>query len=339
MAALFAILKALARLSWRELHTLRTITGNNFIVLVLVVMYQQPASVYFFFLILGVLMIGPLSADPLRKVPADRLALWPLTPRERLALRFTTPVLAPLAWISLPLLFLAGVSAAIALIVLVLVMQLGLELYSRLTGGRPRRNIFRFVPAPPGRLGGLVRKNIRQMLSALDPYVAVILSAGGFAYRIFASKPDPDATVILSIVVAIALSTSAQCLFGLDLPDGLVRYRLYPLRGWEILVAKGIAYLAILLVIVAPLAPLAGLAAGLVAQAVGHHTAVLQPLPQTRWRLTGGIIAPAGLIQIVAMTAVGIAVARETPLYLVLASAGYFVSLWFYGKQWDRLSQ
>jgi len=339
VAGLFAILKTLARLSWRDLRTLRSITGNNFIVFVLVVMYQQPQSVYFFFMILGVLMIGPLSADPLRKVPPDRLALWPLSPRERTILRFATPFLTPLVWIALPLVFLAGFSVAAALIAIVVALQLGLELHSRFTAGRPPRNAFRFVPAPPGRLGGLVRKNIRQMLSVLDPYLAILLSAGGFAYRMFAHNPDPEATVILSAVVGIAMSTSAQCLFGLDLPQGMVRYRLYPLRGWEILLSKGIAYLAILFVIVAPLAPLPGLGAGLIGLAFGHHTAVLQPLPQTRWRLTGGIIAPAGLVQIVTMTAVAIAIARESPLYLALAIVAYIVSLWFYGRLWDRLSE
>jgi len=335
VAGLFAFLKALARLSWRDVRTFRSITGSNFFLFVLVVMYQQPQSVYFFFLILGVLMIGPLSADPLRKVPPDRLALWPLSSKERMALRFITPFFAPLVWISIPLLFLVGVSAGLALIAIVLAIQLLIGLYDRLREGRPERYAFRYVPVLPGRLGGLVRKNIRQMLSALDPYVALALSAGGCAYRFLTANRDPDAVVIIAIVVGIALSTSAQCLFGLDRPDGIVRYRLYPLRGWEILLAKGIAYMAITLVLVVPLAPLAGLAAGLIALAVGHHTSVVQPLPQTRWRLTGGIIFPAGFIQIVAMTAVGVAVSRESGWYLLLAAAAYSVSLWFYGRKWD----
>ncbi len=98
--------------------------------------------------------------------------------------------------------------------------------------------------------------------------------------------------MILALVVVIALSTYAQSLFGLDLPSGLVRYRVMPLRGYEILLAKDIAFLLVAAILVAPLAPLAGFAGALVAVAVGHHASVLRPLPQMRWRFTGGVIFP-----------------------------------------------
>jgi hypothetical protein len=45
------------------------------------------------------------------------------------------------------------------------------------------------------------------------------------------------------------MSTYAQSLFGLELGSGsgMTRYHLLPLGGWEILLAKDIAFLAMLL--------------------------------------------------------------------------------------------
>ena len=87
MAGPFAILSALARSVWRDLRTFSSISGNNIALFVVIVMYQQTQSVAFFLMILGVLLLGPLSGDPLRKVPPDRLALWPLSTRQRIGLR------------------------------------------------------------------------------------------------------------------------------------------------------------------------------------------------------------------------------------------------------------
>ena len=72
------------------------------------------------------------------------------------------------------------------------------------------------------------------MLSMLDPYVGLVLTIGGVCYRFFSQNPDPEASVILALLVVFALSTSAQCLFGLDLRPGIERYRVLPLsrRGW-----------------------------------------------------------------------------------------------------------
>jgi hypothetical protein len=175
------------------------------------------------------------------------------------------------------------------------------------------------------------------MLSVLDPYVALVLTLGCLAYRRFAPNPDPEAWTILAMVVAVALSTYAQCLFGLDLPSGMVRYRLLPLRGYEILLAKDIAFLCILMVLVAPLAPLPGLAAGLVALAIGHHMSVTKPMPQVRWRFTAGAVFPDGFFQLILMVSTGVAVARTSILYLAPAFAAYVISLCYYGRRWDKL--
>lgn len=337
MAGPVAILSALARSVWRDLRTFSSVSGNNILLFVLLVMYQQPQSAIFFLLILGVLLLGPLSGDPLRKVPADRLALWPLTPRERIGLRLASLVLSPVVLVALPLLFwTGGLSFGLLLLGVALVLQVATGIWNHWRAGRPASR--RVIPVPkfPGRWGGLVQKNLRQMLGVLDCYAALVLAAGGILYRFFGDKPDPDAFLILAMVVIIALSTYAQCLFGLDLPWGIARYRVMPLRGYEILLAKDLAFLCVAIVLVAPLALLPGLAGALVALAVGHHASVLRPLPQTRWRFTGGTLFPSGFFQVFLLVAVGVATGRGSLWYLGLALASYLVSLWYYGRAWER---
>jgi predicted permease len=337
MAGLRAIVTALARAVWRDLRSFNSLAGNNFFLFIVLLLVYQPGSALFFVMILSILLLGPLSADPLRKVPPDRLALWPLSTNERIALRFVSPLLTPLMLIALPLFFkIAGIAIAGAVLGLTLAIQFALALWNHWRAGRPRRNAFWFVPRMPGRLGGLVQKDTRQTLSVLDPYVALVLMIGGVCYRFFSQNPDPEASVILAMLVVFALSTSAQCLFGLDLRSGMERYRVLPLRGREILLAKDLAFLMILAVLVLPLAPLPGLAAGLMVLGVGHHASILRPVPQTRWRFTGGAVFPTGLFQVVPMMAIGIAIARDSVWYFALALTFYAGSLWYCGRLWDK---
>lgn len=337
MAGPVAILGALARSVWRDLRTFSSVAGNNITLFVLLVMYQQPQSAAFFLMILAVLVLGPLSGDPLRKVPPDRLALWPLSSRQRIGVRLGSLALSPVVWIALPFFFWAGgVSFGVILIAGALLIQVGVTLWTNRRSGRAKSRFVLPVPKFPGRWGGLVQKNIRQTLSVLDPYAAFALALGGTLYRVFGSKPDPDAFLILALVVVIAISTYGQCLFGLDLPSGIARYRVLPLRGYEILLAKDVAVLCVAAVLVAPLAFLPGLAGAFIALAVGHHASVLRPLPQTRWRFTGGTLWPSGFFQVFPLVAVGVATGRASAWYFGLALAAYLVSLWYFGRQWDR---
>ena len=337
MAGPVAILSALARSVWRDLRTFSSIIGNNIALFVLVVMYQQPQSVVFFGMILGVLLLGPLSGDPLRKVPPDRLALWPLTVRQRIALRLGSIGLSPMVWIAIPFLFwTGGVGFGVLLIAASIAIQVAVALWIHQRRGRPRARALVPVPKFPGRWGGLVQKNLRQMLTVLDCYAALALALGGALYRVFGEHAEKDAFLIMALVVVIFMSTYGQCLFGLDLPWGIARYRVLPLRGFEILLAKDIGFLCVAAVLVAPLAFLPGLAAALVALAVGHHASVLRPLPQARWRFTGGTLWPSGFFQVFLLVAIGVATGRGSLWYLGLALAGYLASLWYYGRQWDQ---
>ena len=44
------------------------------------------------YLIMGLVVLFPLSTDPLRKIPPSRLALWPLDRRDHWILRLASPV-------------------------------------------------------------------------------------------------------------------------------------------------------------------------------------------------------------------------------------------------------
>ena len=345
MVALLAILKALRRAVGRDLGTLESIKVNNLFLFVALLVAgalasgQPPKSAEPFFVLLGFLLLFPLSSDPLGKIPPARLALWPLTAGQRLGLRFASLALSPIAWIgALILLKTARPLVALAFFGLAVGMQGAAALGRRAATRDPHWDLMRYIPQFPGRLGGLVRKNIREILSLLDPYAALLLSIGGGAYRLFGAHPDPAAFAIVGLLVALTMSTYAQSLFGLEIGSGsgMTRYRLLPLGGWEILLAKDIAFLAILLVLLLPLDPGPGMTFGLVALALGHHSSVLFELPQQRWRFTGGRLLPVGALQAVGGLALGFLEYQRGLAVLAPAAVGYLVSLYYYGRRWER---
>ena len=72
MARLAAILKALWRAFQRGEKSFASLAGNNFFLMA--VLFLGKAGT-FLFLIMGLVMLFPLSTDPLRKIPQSRLAL------------------------------------------------------------------------------------------------------------------------------------------------------------------------------------------------------------------------------------------------------------------------
>lgn len=190
MAAIRAILRALARAVKRDLGTLQSVGGNNFFLFAAVLMLQ-PQSGEFLLLLLGLLLLFPLSADPLAKIPAERYALWPLTRWQRLALRLVSILLSPIIWIAVVMLLLkAHLVQALAFVGFAIAIQV-LTLFTRNVVRRaPQWNLVLHIPQFPGRFGGLVRNNLRQFLSVLDPYLALLLAAGSVAYR-FSPTPTP----------------------------------------------------------------------------------------------------------------------------------------------------
>jgi hypothetical protein len=330
VAALRAILSALRRAVGRDLAA--SVKANNLLFLGLL-----GGSAEALFVLLGFLLLFPLSSDPLGKIPAARLALWPLSGWQRLGLRLASLALSPVAWIGAVILVKTRrPGLALAFCGLAVAMQSVLALGRYMVKRDRHWDLFRDLPPLPGRMGGLVRKNLRETLSLMDPYAAALLSIGGGAYRIFAAHPDPAASSIMSLLVALAMSTSAQSLFGLDGDGGVTRYRLLPMRGWEILLSKDIAFLAILFVLLLPLDPWPGMTFGLAALAFGHHSSVLLELPQQRWRFAGGSL-PFGAVQTAVGMAAGFLEHQQGFPVLALAAMGCLASVYYYGQRWERV--
>jgi hypothetical protein len=346
MARVAAILGALARAVRRDVGTFGSLGLNNFFFFIALMMYgaaeshMEPKSAYPMLLLLMIVMLFPLSSDPLEKVPPSRLALWPLSARQRVALRITSLALSPVVWLAVAFMLFKRIrpGTAIAFLTALIGVQM-IAIVARVLLARvPRRMPFKWIPPLPGKLGGLIRNHMRQMFQVLDLYVALILTLGAIAYRFLAAHPDPDAFLILAVMVALAMSTYAQSLFGLDRASGAMpRYRLFPLRGWEVLLAKDAAYLAIVALLVSPLDALAGIPFAMFALAVGHHASVLDRIPLRRWRFTAGR-AGVGVVQSVGGFIFGLSAHRVSRVYALASLAIYVGSLAFYGWRWDRAS-
>jgi hypothetical protein len=172
---------------------------------------------------------------------------------------------------------------------------------------------------------------LRQILRTLDFWLAFLLAASGTAYRFLYPSPQPEAYPVISMMVVLALSTLAQNLFALDGLGGRLRWRLSPVRGYQILWRKGGALLLITVVLTLGLSPVGALAGMLAALAVGHHFSVFSPLDAGAWRFTMGQFFPYGFLQVIAMFSCGIAAGRGDLFYLGLASIVWLVSSLGYG--------
>jgi hypothetical protein len=300
-----------------------SIKTNNLFVFTALLVYGaavsgvKPASSYPFLLFMGILLLFPLSSDPLARIPRSRSAVWPLDARQRLALRLGGGFFNPMLWLAMLLLF----KTAPSLLLAFLATTIAVQYVASKDSGRG----FRLRTPVPGRM--LLASNaLRQMLSILDTYAALLFSIGGCAYRLLSPRPAPAAFPILSMLVALTLSSYAQCLFGLDSSSAITRGRLLPLRGWRILAAKDAAFLAVLFLLALPLSPGPGMTFGLTALAIGHFPSVGRREPQYRWRFTGGKVATGVALAAVAL-ALASAESRHGPVFLGAAAALYISSL------------
>jgi hypothetical protein len=342
LARLFAILRSIRLAVSRELGTFEAIKFNNFFLFVALMAYSslksglEPKSAEPLLMLLGLLVLFPISSDPLAKIPRSRLSLWPIGRWEGILLRIVSLGLSPIVWITIVLMWLkTGLTLALSFLGLAVIVLCLVVLGNRLTIRGPRYNILHYVPAFPGVLGGLIRGSLREMLTILDTYIAVFLSAGGIAYRLMGSRPSAAAFPVLSALIALALSTHAQSLFGFEFASGITLYRLLPLRGWQILLAKDIAFLTVLAVLVVPFDICAGLAAGVAVLALGHRSTVFSRLEQRPWRFASGrVLIGAG--QIAACFGLTLGEQGTGPVVLVFSAIAWAGSLLWYGRAWER---
>jgi hypothetical protein len=326
MARVFAILGALWRAQRRDQKSFESVATNNFFIVTAIFLQKAGTFVY---LILGLVLLFPLSTDPLRKIPGSRLSLWPLENAQRRMLRILSPWVNPVTWlIAGAAVWMARGSVSVGLwAILAGIIAVGFVL-SEIPA--PAHGMLRRVPQFPGRLNHLIRKNLREIFATLDFYCALLMSLGSLLFRLFGPPLPREALVPITILVVLALSSFAQCLFGLDGAGGLGRYRLLPLKGWEILAAKDAAYLLVVIPLTLPLAPIQGISAALAALALGHGPSVNEHRVQTRWRFSSGASVFYGILQaaLIAMAAV-----NDQRLVLPVAFVACGGSLIYYGRQ------
>jgi hypothetical protein len=331
MARIQAILTALWTATRRNRKSLTSFSGNNLYCLGFALCFlQDPLALGFALVIIGLVLFFPLSSDPLRAIPPDRLALWPLANSERRALRILSPWLNPLTWVLAILLIWKRVSIGLWALVM------GLFAIGFLAPSLPLSRIrgWRRLPNFPGPLNQLIRTNLRETLSTLDFYAGLVVAVPTIFFRVRGLLP-PEALVPMTLVIMLTISTNAQCLFGLDGEGGLTRYRLLPIPGWQMLLAKDAAFLSIALLLTAPLSPLAGLSAALMALTMGHHVSVTRYSEQTRWRFQSGASFGGSLGQIILMILAATGTAYAGPLVLAPCVAAYVWSTWWFGRALD----
>jgi hypothetical protein len=340
LAAVTPILRALAIVARRDLRTFLSVGTNNFFLFGVLLTYSalvggaKPVDAMPVFLFLLLLMLFPLTSDPLTRIPPSRIELWPLKGRERFALRVFSLALTPIVWV--PLLVVA-VTARLWLAISFLGMVLGIQalaIAGNQLGKRvPSLNPLRSLPQLPGSVGGIIRLSIRQILSVLDFYLALTLCIGMTTYRF--THADSRAYPIEALFLAFTLSTYAQSSFGLDSRSTLTRYQLMPLRGWQILLAKDAAFLCVVFALVLPLNASAGLTFGLAAVALGRYPSLSLWLPQYRWRFIGGDVR-FSILQAVVGAGLGFEEYRRGAWFFAIALAAYLLSLYVGGIYWDR---
>jgi hypothetical protein len=275
-----------------------------------------PVSSYPFLLLLAVLLFFPISSDPLDKIPRVRMSLWPLTPRDRLALRIAALALSPILWFAVVLLIRQGRSVVLPLGAVIAVAAVR----ARAPRGAPGFAIGRIVP---GVGSMLIVNHVRAMLAVLDTWLALVIAIIATVWRIQARDADSAAWPMLSILVGIALSTQAQC--GAEF--GATRYRLLPIDAWRMLLARDAAYLAMQLAMTVTLDPTTGLAFGMTALAVGRYPSLYAGLRAERWRFSSGRVL-FGALQMIAGATLAFAGAKGAILAVVVWAG----SVWWGGS-------
>jgi len=322
-----AILAALITAVRRDLKTVGSFAGNNLFVAGAALLFLGDPGVFTAVsAFIGLVLFIPLSADPLRVLPPDRLALWPLGTGERRWLRILSPWLNPVMWL------IAGLAVWKHVTMGLWALAAGVFAIGFLLPSLPaaRNGMWRRLPHFPGPLNHLIRKNLRETLSTLDFWCSAVVSAFALGFRAAGLLPAA-ALLPMTIGVMLAISTYTQTLFGLDGEGGMTRYRLLPVPGWQILAAKDAPFLLVSVLMTLPLAPNAGLAAALSALAMGHYASVTHHSDQMRWRFSSGVSFGTSILQVVVMTSTAAAV-HAIPLLVVLCAGVYAWSTWWFGR-------
>ena len=297
MAQFVALLSLLKKVMLKEQSSFSSVRFNNFLFCVLFIMsasVQQGRfreafwETFLFQLFILTPILITSSIDTQCRLPRQRITLWPLTDIQRLLFTCVNFVFNPL-FVVVFLGYLFWMGFAIALCFALLGLLIHVATYATARWFRPDGRLSRgWLPILPLKYDGIVRVTVREITGTLDFWVALLIAASATAYRLFGRSPEREAFPILSLLVAIAISTIAQRMLSLDEGRAVLRYRLLPIAGWKLLVVQDTVFLLLVSIMVLPLSLQAGLAFSFVAIALGRYPSLKQQAGQRRWRFIGG---------------------------------------------------
>jgi len=319
MARLSIVIRAAALAATRGARSFRHVSGNNLTyAAVTLIFFLDPGAAVFLFILVAIVLFLPSSSDPLAAIPRERLHLWPLTQWQLLALRIVSPLLNPLTWLMLAGLVWKRVLWSLWLFVA------GFFLTGFL-GSHLRIHSIWIPPIPAGRFTHMLRKDLRQMLTALDVYCALLIAAPAAWFR-FTGQLPPEAHAPLTGLIVIVMSTIPLTLFGLE-TSAIIRYRMWPISICWPIISKGLAYLLLMLLLTLPLSPLAALSAGFTALAFGQRISIRHISPQHPWSFRTSAPFAVGIAQMLAALAGFTATSQLSGLYLIPCIVIYALSL------------
>jgi hypothetical protein len=188
--------------------------------------FLVPAAIVVVVLGAYLLVQGPRSTDVIRDAV---LAVNPARLVTTIALaRAPSQMLVPVA-------ALIVASAAMASL-LVWSFRRSLTLHSA-QRGTPRAARALSVP---GRLGGLVEKEQHDVRTVLDLWLGVLIVLSASVASLVIVLPPIFRVAIVVLVFLLNINVTINC-FGSDRPSSLCRYRILPIRGSQILLAKNVA--------------------------------------------------------------------------------------------------
>jgi hypothetical protein len=328
----------------KELSSFSSVRFNNFLFCVLFIMsasvqqrrFQEAfweTSLFQLFLLTPILITSSIDAQ--HRLPRPRVKLWPLTEIQRLLLTSVSFVFNPFfVVLFLGYLFWMGFATAFCFVLLGVLIHVATYATARLSwpvglfnGG--------WLPILPLKYDGIVRVTVSEVTSTLDFWTAILIAASGTIYRLFGHSPEQEAFPILSLLVAIAMSTIAQRMLSMDEGRAILRYRLLPIAGWKLLVVQDTVFLLLVGIMVLPLNLQVGLAFTFVAITFGRYPSLKQQARQHRWRFIGGD-PRFGVAQVLLGGVAGIGAARIGPSFLAYAFILYLGSVFLGHRLWKR---
>jgi hypothetical protein len=344
LAQVVALLSLLKKVMSKELNSFSSVRFNNFLFCVLFILSASvkqgrfreafwETSLFQLFILTPILITS--SIDTQHRLPRQRVTLWPLTDTQRLLLTSVSFVFNPIfVVLFLSYLFWMGFATAFCFVLLGLLIHVATYAATRSPwlDGRFSRG---WITTLPLKYDGIVRVTVGEITCTLDFWAALLLAASGTAYRLFGHSPEQEAFPILSLLVAVAMSTIAQRMLSLDEGRAVLRYRLLPIAGWKLLVVQDTVFLLLVSIMVLPLSLQVGLAFSFVAIALGRYPSLKQQAGQRRWRFIGGD-PRFGVVQVLLGGVAGIGAARIGLSMLAYAFILYLGSVLLGEALWKR---